>query len=201
MRRYAVLTLVLVMVAVVGCSQHSTSEDPPIHLVQNMDDQLKVKPQSESKYYADGLAMRTPIEGTVARGQHHPDSAFFYTGMDNERYLKVNPRSDDDGLLARGEERYRIFCEPCHGAVGGGKSIMVEKKMPPPPSFHEFRLRDSADGYFFHVISNGLGNMPPYKYQIPPKDRWAIVSFIRALQGEHPAAPNSTPESRAIKEQ
>jgi len=74
--------------------------------------------------------------------------------------------------------------------------MMVEKKMPPPPSFHEYRLRDSADGYFYHVITNGLGNMPPYKYQIPPADRWAIVALIRALQSTNLAESNSTAESR-----
>jgi len=193
----ALLVISLLLLVVVGCSRNQVSEDPPIHLNPNMDEQPKVKQQSESRFYADGLAMRQPVEGTVARGQLHEDSAFFYTGMtDHNLFVCSSPLGNSPELLKRGEERFGIFCAPCHASTGDGKSIMVEKKMPAPPSLHEHRLRDSLDGYFYHVITNGYGNMPTYKYQIPPKDRWMIVSHIRALQSSHPAVPNSTAESR-----
>lgn len=195
MRTGIIMLMALALMA--GCTGHDTSEKPPIHLVQNMDDQPKVKAQSESRFFADGLAMRPPVEGTVARGMLREDSAFYYDGLDdNDRYVTVNPMADLAGLTARGEERFDIYCAPCHGTVGDGRSIMVEKKMPIPPSLLEERLRDSVDGYFYHVVSNGLGNMPPYKYQIRPHDRWAIIAHLRALQASHPVAPNSTPESR-----
>jgi len=192
-----VFAIALGLAVLVGCTGGSTSEDPPIHLVQNMDEQPKVKPQSESRFYADGQAMRPHVEGTVARGHLHPDSAFYYLGLSNDgNYVITNPIFDLENVLDRGKGRYDIFCAPCHGTVGDAKSIMVEKEMPIPPSLHEQRLRDSVDGYFYHVITNGLGNMPPYKYQIPEFDRWAIVAHLRALQTDQPVVPNSTPESR-----
>ncbi len=195
MRTLTIMLLGLALIA--GCTGHDTSEKPPIHLVQNMDEQPKVKAQSESRFFADGLAMRTPVEGTVARGLLREDSAFYYAGLDdNGKYVTMNPLADIDGLTARGEERFDIFCAPCHGTTGDGRSIMVEKKMPIPPSLLEERLRDSVDGYFYHVISNGLGNMPPYKYQIGARDRWAIIAHLRALQASHPVVPNSNPETR-----
>jgi len=193
----AVLVILLGLVLLIGCTGRQTSEKPPIHLVQNMDEQPKVKQQSESRFYADGLAMRQPVEGTVARGWLREDSVSYYFGLDdNGSYVRTNPVAGVSGLTDRGQERFGIFCAPCHGTLGDARSIMVEKKMPIPPSFHEHRLRDSVDGYFYHVISNGLGNMPPYKYQIPPNDRWAIVAYLRSLQQSQPAMPNSTPESR-----
>ncbi len=185
------------LMLLIGCTGHNVSEKPPIHLVQNMDEQEKVKQQSESRFYADGLAMRQPVEGTVARGWLREDSAGYYLGLnDDGSYMAVNPVAGEAGLLHRGEERFGIFCVPCHGILGDAKSIMVEKKMIVPPSFHEERLRDSTDGYFYHVITNGLGNMPPYKYLIPAHDRWAITAHLRALQASQPVVPNSTPESR-----
>jgi len=195
-RAILLITLALAMI-LGGCSRHSISDKPPVHLVTNMDDQPKVKPQSESRFYADGLAMRAPVEGTVARGWLHADSSFFYRGIDDDgKYISVNPLTSQSRLEARGAERFGIYCVPCHATLGTGKSIMVEKKMPPPPSFHEERLRDSTDGYIFHVITDGLGNMPPYKYQIPPADRWAIIAHVRALQATQPVEANTTLESR-----
>jgi mono/diheme cytochrome c family protein len=189
--------ILLALVSLTGCTGPDVSEQPPIHLVQNMDDQPKVKQQSESRFYADGLAMRQPVEGTVARGQLREDSAFYYAGLnDDSSFVTTNPRDGTIGLPDRGKGRFGIYCVPCHGPLGDARSVMVEKKIPIPPSFHEQRLRDSTDGYFYHVITNGLGNMPPYKYQIPPRDRWAIVAHLRSLQQSQPAVPNSTPESR-----
>jgi hypothetical protein len=170
------------------------SEKPPIHLVQNMDDQPKVKPQSESGFYADGLAMRLPVEGTVARGMLRPDSSFFYEGRDNEgRLVAESPLITTMELLERGRGRFDIYCAPCHGRAGNGVSTVVKRGMLAPPSFHEQRLRDTADGHFFDVMTNGVRNMPPYKYQIPAEDRWAIVAYIRALQRSQNASEKDLP--------
>ncbi len=197
----AVCLIWLGLAFLVGCTGGDTSEEPPIHLVQNMDEQPKVKQQSESRFHADGLAMRMPVEGAVARGNLREDSAFYYDGLnDDGGYVPTSPIAASAEFLTRGEDRYEVFCAPCHGTLGDAKSIMVEKEMPVPPSLHEERLRDSLDGYFYHVVSNGLGNMPPYKYQISPHDRWAIVAHLRALQKSRPVVPNSTPESRLQKQ-
>lgn len=185
------LTIVLLFsLMIVGCSRNKTSEKPPVHLVLNMDNQPKVKQQTESRFFADGLAMREPIEGTVARGQFHPDSAFFYEGKDARGgWVSRIPMEQTPELLARGQQRFGIYCVPCHGQLADGNSMMVKRKMPPPPSLHEQRLRDSLDGYFYSVVSDGKGNMPPYKYQISPEDRWAIITWLRELQRTQPVAP------------
>ena len=189
----AVLSAVLLS----GCGRGETFEDPPIHLVTNMDEQPKYKTQSESRFHADGLAMREPVEGTVARGWLREDVAFFTGKHENGRLVQENPLIVNAELLVRGKERFGIFCAPCHGPIGDGKSKVVEKGMQLPPNFHLQRLRDTADGHFYDVITNGVRNMPPYKYQIPVEDRWAIVGYLRALQQEHPVAPEPKPEAAA----
>jgi len=168
---------------VLGCSQAQPSRKPPIHLHQNMDDQPKYKPQAESGYYEDGLAMRLPVEGTVARGWLRTDSLGYYTGFGPDgKPIENNPLPITMELLQHGQERYQIYCTPCHGEIGTGQGIVVKKGMLPPPSFHETRLVDTADGHIYDVISSGLRNMPAYRYQIPVEERWAVVAYFRALQ-------------------
>ena len=97
-------------------------------------------------------------------------------------------------LLRKGQERYNIFCSPCHGRVGDGKGIMVNRGYVPPPTFHSERLREIQDGYLYDVITNGIRNMPAYRYQVPVDDRWAIVSYLRALQRSQNASLEDIPE-------
>jgi mono/diheme cytochrome c family protein len=192
------ITLILVGLAVIvsGCARNRPSEKPPIHLQQNMDEQPKYKQQAESRFFVDGASMRLPVEGTVARGWLREDSAF-YAGRDGRGNLvAANPRPITPELMRRGQERFDIYCAPCHGAVGDAKSIVVKKGLLPPPSFHEQRLRDTVDGHFYDVITHGVRSMPPYKYQIRLEDRWAIVAYIRALQRSQNATINDVPEDR-----
>ena len=183
-----------------GCGRHQTSEKPPVHLQQNMMNQPKVKPQAESRYFADGLAMLEPVEGTVARGWLRQDSAYYF-GKFKGKPVKKAPVLMTLDRLQRGRQRFDIYCSPCHGRVGDGKSIMVKKGMLPPPSFHEQRLVDVEDGQLFDVITNGLRNMPPYKYQISVDDRWSIVGYVRALQKSHRVTIDEIPpaERQAIQ--
>jgi mono/diheme cytochrome c family protein len=141
-----------------------------------MADQPKAKPLAPSDFFADGRSERPLIENTVARGSLENDA------------LNVPPDSDafplpvNQELLERGEERYKIFCTPCHGLQGDGQGMVVIRGMKHPPSYHQDRLRQAPNGHFYDVISNGFGQMADYSMQIPPSDRWAIIAYIRALQ-------------------
>ncbi|MBC8401556.1 MAG: cytochrome c [Candidatus Marinimicrobia bacterium] len=182
------------IVAMIGCSRGRTSEKPPIHLNPNMDTQQKYKPFRESKFFADGSAMRQPVAGTVAQGDLM-DNQEYYTGKTGpEAYAVANPRPLTKDLLLRGKERFNIYCTPCHGQVGDGKGIIMQYKYPiPPTSMHDDRIRQAKDGYLFQVITNGVRNMPPYNHQIPVDDRWAIVAYIRALQRRQTVTQDDIP--------
>jgi mono/diheme cytochrome c family protein len=146
-----------------------------------MHDQPKYEPYERSEFFADGRAMRPQVAGTVARGQLREDARMF-TGREGAQFVATIPLPVDEALVRRGQERYQIFCTPCHGLRGKGDGIVVQRGYRTPASFHEERLRAQPDGYFFDVISNGFGVMPDYAAQVAVKDRWAIVAYLRALQ-------------------
>jgi hypothetical protein len=146
------------------------------HLHQDMGNQPKNKPLSPSDFFADGRSVRTPVENTVSR-----------SSMDNDQLMVTKdstnfPMPVNDALLERGQERYRIFCSPCHGIQGDGKGMIVMRGMKRPPTYHQDRLRQAPNGYIYDVITNGFGQMYNYAAQVPPRDRWAIVAYVRALQ-------------------
>ncbi len=147
----------------------------------DMHDQPKYKPLRESDFYADRRSSRPIIEGTVARGQLQADS-YYYTGKINGQPGTEFPFPVTQQVLERGQERFNIFCSPCHSRLGDGNGMIVQRGLKRPPSFHEQRLRDIGVGHFFDVISNGFGGMGEYGTQIPVRDRWAIAAYIRALQ-------------------
>jgi mono/diheme cytochrome c family protein len=177
-----------------GCMQERPSKLPPIHLNPNMDDQPKYQSYEESKFYADKSAMRMPIEGTIARGKLNDNTVYFEGKNQNGSFVKKLPMPMTKELLEHGQKRYNIFCAPCHGQTGFGQGIVVKKGFLPAPSFHLDRLRQVEDGYIFDVITNGIRNMPSYKYQVPVADRWAIVSFVRALQKSQNATEEDVPD-------
>jgi mono/diheme cytochrome c family protein len=148
---------------------------------QDMHDQPRFKPLAMNDFYPDLRSARDPVNGTVARGQLHED-VYFYTGKvgDNPGDYMPFPVSED--VLTRGRERFNIYCAPCHSRVGDGNGMVVQRGYRHPPTFHQDRLRKAPLGYFFDVMTNGFGAMPDYAAQIPPRDRWCIVSYIRALQ-------------------
>jgi len=188
---YMVIVIALLMTS---CYRGKPSEDPPIHLNPNMDSQQKYEAQEESQFFKDGLTMRPPVAGTVARGDLREDDAY-YRGRNSDGSLIVKmPVEITMDLLKRGQERYNIYCSPCHDRTGSGKGIVVKKGFLPPPSMHLDRLRESPDGHFYDVISNGIRNMPSYKHQIPISDRWAIVAYVRALQRSQDAGAEDVPE-------
>lgn len=200
--RYDIVVVLLaatVAMVVSGCSRGTPSTTPPIHINPNMDDQPKYEPQETSAFFKDGKAMQTPVEGTVARENLRADDAF-YRGKDaNGKFLKNIPVEMTKSLLERGQERFNIYCSPCHSRVGDGKGIMVQKGYVPPPSFHDDRIRNMPDGEIFNTITHGIRNMPSYAHQIPVKDRWAIISYIRALEKSQNATLEDIPEEKRDK--
>jgi len=189
------LSALTICIVVSGCYRGKPSDKPPIHPNQNMDSQEKYKPQAESRFFADLSAMRLPPAGTVPRGGLHEDSAFFKGVDDKGQPLAKLPLPITIDLLQRGRTRYDIYCSACHGRLGDGRGIVVRRGYPPPPAFTDDRLQGITDGHIFDVITNGIRNMPAYKYQIPAADRWAIVAYLRALQRSQAATRADLPDS------
>jgi len=152
---------------------------------QDMHNQPKDIPLRASTFFGDGRSARPLVAGTVARGQLHED-ALLYTGKVNGTDTTIFPYRIDIRVMTRGQERFDIYCSPCHGRTGSGDGMVVRRGYRRPPSLHDDRLRNTPVGHFFDVISNGFGAMPDYAAQINPQDRWAIVAYVRALQlSEH----------------
>jgi mono/diheme cytochrome c family protein len=180
-RRLLVLGAATVIVAAAGCSRGQPRERRPLVIIPDMEFQPKYTAQGASPLFADGRAMRTPPAGTVARGTLKEDPGYFQ-GKVGGNYLVHNPRPLTEELLHRGQNRFNIYCSPCHDRTGSGKGMVVASGLVPPPSFHEQRVLDFADGYLFEAITRGVRTMPSYAAQVPAADRWAIVAYLRALQ-------------------
>jgi mono/diheme cytochrome c family protein len=156
---------------------------------QDMYDQPRYKPYAASKMFDDGASARTAPEGT------QPRSRGAFAGSSGGRLgtqaveadiiaerAQTNPYPVDMALLRRGQERFTIYCMPCHSPAGDGDGLVVRRGFPPPPTYHQDRLRDAPDRHIYDVIRNGYGVMAPYADRVEPADRWAIVAYIRALQ-------------------
>jgi mono/diheme cytochrome c family protein len=159
---------------------------------QDMHNQPKYLPLRATAFFDNGSSARPLVEGTVARGTLDEDEAFF-TGKIGTTLVTEMPFAVDEHVLDRGEERYNIYCTPCHDRTGSGNGMVVQRGYRPPPSFQDERLRAAPPGHFFDVMTNGFGAMPDYRTQISPRDRWAIVAYIRALQLSQHATPSDVP--------
>ena len=176
--------LVLLMVFAAGCRQ-------------DMHDQPKYIPLRESTFFSDARSARPIVAGTVARG-HLEDDELLYTGKLNGADAAMFPFAIDGRFMVRGQERFNIYCSPCHGRAGFGDGMVVRRGYRAPPSFHQDRLRAAPAGHFFDVITNGFGAMPDYAAQIRAEDRWTIVAYVRALQlSEHATVNDMPPDERS----
>ena len=165
------------------------------------------RPLAKSDFFADGRSARNPVDGTVARGDLREDS-YLYTGKIGNADGDYMPFPVNADVLKRGQDRFNVYCTPCHGRVGDGNGFIPSRGLKRPPSYHIERLRKAPLGYFFDVMTNGFGVMQDYSAQVAPQDRWAIVAYIRALQLSQnaPAAdipggqkvPSEAPEYRDI---
>src|SRR5512140_2403522 len=183
----SVIVMALATIALVGCRQ-------------DMHNQPKYKPLRESDFYADQRSARPILEGTVARGQLN-DDPYYYNGKVGNNYATEFPFPITEQVLRRGQERYNIYCSPCHSEVGDGNGMIVQRGFKKPPSYHTERLRTAPVGHFFDVISNGFGAMGDYSAQISVQDRWAIVAYIRALQFSQNATRADVPAGTQIATQ
>ena len=148
---------------------------------QDMHNQPKFYPQRGTDFYADGRSVRPQVENTVARSQMR-DNPYFYTGFVGGKEGDGLPFVATQQVMARGQERYNVYCTPCHSRVGNGAGMIVQRGYAQAGNFHTARLEKAPLGHFFNVISNGYGAMPDYASQLTPADRWAVVAYIRALQ-------------------
>jgi len=178
-----VAALIFAAVALGGCRQ-------------DMHNQPKAIPLRESMFFKDGSSARPLVEDTVARGTLQDDAAF-YTGKNGAAEVDTLPFPLTAEVLDRGEQRFNIYCSPCHDVTGSGRGMIVRRGYRQPPSYHIDRLRQIPIGHFFDVMTNGFGAMPDYRAQIAPRDRWAIAAYIRALQlSQHASAADIPPEDR-----
>ncbi len=146
--------------------------------------QPKLRPQSESKFFADGRADRMPVANTVARGMLRQDVTL-YQGKDAAgQFSRGFPTSltVDRAFLEHGRERYQIYCTPCHGGTGDGNGVTKRYGMGATPSYHDDRLRTMPEGEIYNTITLGKNTMLPYADKLTPEERWAVVAYVRALQ-------------------
>ncbi|HKQ71964.1 MAG TPA: cytochrome c [Polyangiaceae bacterium] len=163
-----------------------------------MYDQAKAKPFSESDFFANGQAARPIPEDTVARGFLRDDQALYKGLGPDGKFVNELPMPLTRELMERGHVRFDIFCSPCHGKQGNGLGMIVERGFKQPTSFHIDRLREQPVGYFFDVMTQGFGQMSSYASQVPTEDRWAIVAYVKALQfSQHAPVAELTPDDRA----
>jgi mono/diheme cytochrome c family protein len=163
-------SLAVVVLAACGIAGCDTT------LRQDMANQPRVNPLAPSQFFDDGRSGRPIIDNTVARGAIDNDPLF------EPKDSNAFPLSLTKELLERGKERYEIFCAPCHGLQGDGQGMVAMRGMKHPPSFHQDRMRAEPNGYYFDVVTNGFGAMYGYSAQIPTRDRWTIIAYVRALQ-------------------
>jgi mono/diheme cytochrome c family protein len=171
--------LFVLLVSAIGCRQE-------------MYDQPYSRPLTESRFFANHMASRPVLPNTVARGQLNEDEAFF-AGKIGTNLVEDFPMPVTREMLERGQQRFEIYCSPCHARTGEGNGMIVQRGFPPPPSYHIDRLRQAPVGHYYDVITHGYGIMYSYAERVSPADRWAITAYIRALQLSHHAPLDQLP--------
>ena len=173
--------LSLAAIGLTACAGQTT-RSTSIEVWPDMKRQDKSKPQTESLFFGDHRASRMPVPGTVARGFLKEDAAYF-TGAVAGQYVGRNPETINADLLKLGQMKFNTYCSPCHSRIANGKGIVPLKEPTwQPTNLHEDRVKAMVDGEIFSIITQGRRSMPSYRFQIVEKDRWAIISYLRALQ-------------------
>jgi cbb3-type cytochrome c oxidase subunit III len=160
--------------------------------------QPRYNPLAKSDFFPDQRAARPLVEGTVAQGEQRADS-YFYTGKIGNNPGEYMPFPVTHEVLERGRERFNVYCSPCHSRVGDGNGFVPTRGFArKPPSYHIERLQKAPIGYFYDVMTNGFGIMLDYSAQIPPRDRWCIAAYIRALQLSQNATASDVPSGQSV---
>ena len=196
--------LALVPLALIARARAVPSAKPRVHLIFDMAVQPKFKPQAPNPLFADGRAMRPPVPGAVEYRSAPPDTPEDTGRAADGSWLAAFPVPVTAELMQRGQERFEVFCSPCHGLAGYGDGMVAKRAdrlqegtWTPPSSFHTDLVRQRPVGHIFNTISNGIRNMPAYGPQIPVADRWAIVAYVRALQlSQHATVADVPPDAR-----
>jgi cytochrome c5 len=165
---------------------------------QKMANQPRYDPLEASDFFPDGMAARPRVAGTVARGELVNDD-FLHTGKVGGKDGDGFPFPVTAAVMDRGQERFNIYCTPCHGRLGDGNGMIPSRGFRRPPTFHTEALRSAVTGHFFDVMTNGFGAMPPYNVQVPVEDRWAIIAYVRALQIAQNGTVNDLPPDQRPK--
>lgn len=149
----------------------------------DMRDNARVKPLEKTDFFADGRSARPLVEGTVPHtGPLTAEREYLQTGKINGQIGTRLPFPLTREVLERGQERFNIYCSPCHDKLGTGQGMIVQRGFARPPSYHIDRLRQAPLGHFVDVMTNGFGAMYSYRYRVSAEDRWAIAAYIRVLQ-------------------
>ncbi|MEQ1756779.1 MAG: cytochrome c [Vicinamibacterales bacterium] len=183
MRRNALTLLVVTLGVVLAACRQDMHNGP------------RYRPLQSTTFFANGSSSRMVVANTVARGQLNEDR-HLYEGVVDGRPAETFPMPVTADVMARGHERFDVFCSPCHGMTGVGNGMIVQRGFRQPPSFHDERLRNAPVGYYFDVMTNGFGMMQDYAAQVPVADRWAIAAYIRALQTSRSATVADVPADR-----
>jgi mono/diheme cytochrome c family protein len=194
---YLVFGLLVILAVSLAGFRGATFRSPPIEIFDDMDRQPKVKAQSASKFFADGRADRPTPANTVARGHLDADDALFRGQNPDGSWVPGFPGSltVDETLIRRGQNRYVIYCAPCHGAIGDGNGITKSYGMGATATLLDERLRTMSSGEILNTIANGKNTMRGYGDKLDAQDRWAVVAYVRALQRASHASPADVPES------
>jgi len=202
------LMLTGALAAIAAC-RGSVSEDPPIHIIPDMDWQDKYQPQGESAFFADGRSMRAEVDGTVGRGSLKDDAEYFRGKDADGRFVARMPlakvqealKVDSlDKVMGRGRERFNIYCAPCHDQSGSGKGLVSNAVRPAGypnvASLSTDHALSLPDGELYDIVANGVRTMPAYGHQVPEADRWAIVAWVRVLQRSQHATVDDVPADK-----
>lgn len=181
-RRAALMLAVVALGLLQSACSNFTTRQPPVWVWTDMKKQDKYKAQAESQFFADARASRRPVEGAVAQELYVADTPRATGVEDNGTYVARNPLPITKETLLRGQQRYNIYCAPCHDRTGTGRGVVPSKAVWVPGNLHDPRMVNMVDGELYHVVSFGRRSMPGYRYQVTENDRWAIVAYVRALQ-------------------
>lgn len=206
---YVLLLLVAVSLVPMGLmyrANHQAKNQPRLQVVYDMDQQSYYKAQTENAFFPDGVTMRKPPVGTVARGLLNEDDAYFRGIARDTIFVQEIPVQVTKPMLERGRERFNIYCAPCHGQSGNGNGMthvraqaLAEGTWTPPTDLTSQTVVERPSGHIYNTISNGIRTMPSYGTQLNPQDRWAVTAYVRALQLSRNATIADVPvESRAV---